>query len=330
MDEQLERAQRRRWTTPGAGAALLPAILLALVGACGGGEKSDRAAVAARTTPVRLRVFAAGSLGPLFERLGAKLAPEGITLAVELGPSRSLARRLSELEPPPDLIAVADRTIFDRWSLPRGEIEPYRVFAYEHMVLAHREAAPRIAEARAGRWAEVLLDSGVRFGTAVAAVAPLGYRTRLVWQLAEQHLGVPRLAARLEAACPPAHQRSAVAALVALVQTGALDYAFLYASTARRAGLGVIALGAAIDLGDPRRDRTYAHAQVRLPALDGKGGVTLRGEAIRYAIARTRRGPHPEAAARVLALLAGEPRTLEAWEQHFGDVLNGRSGDRSP
>jgi molybdate/tungstate transport system substrate-binding protein len=258
-------------------------------------DPGPRAAGAAAPAAT-VRVLAATSLAPAFRALGNELAAAGLRVEVEVGGSRMLARRLADLPTACDVIAVADASIFGAWSLPAGDIVRYEVFASDRLVLAHGQDAPALDLARAGRWWDALLRPGVRFGHAAPDVAPAGYRALLCWQLAERELRRPGLADRLRDACPPGHTRPSLAALAALVTTGELDYAFLYASTAQAAGLGVIELGPSLDFSDPARDAWYAGAETDLAGRTPAERTTLRGSAIRYAIAVTTRTGRPEAA----------------------------------
>jgi molybdate/tungstate transport system substrate-binding protein len=80
---------------------------------------------------------------------------------------------------------------------------------------------------------------------------------------------------------------------VALLQTGALDYAFAYESVARSAGLRWLSLPPSIDLGDETRAAEYARVAVRVPGASPGDTITVRGAPIHFALAILRRAPHP-------------------------------------
>ncbi|RME71900.1 MAG: hypothetical protein D6776_09560 [Planctomycetota bacterium] len=276
----------------GAGLAL---VLFATTFGCGAGAPGGENKTDA------LRVLVATSLAPAVRAIAAPLARAGISLQLETGPSLVLVRKVTDLGQRADLLVLADLSLFEEPPLVAHLDGSPQLVALDRMVLAHRPGAPGLAEARAGRWPEVLLRPAVRFGIAAPDLAPCGYRTLLVWRLAERTMGQHALAARLEAACPAARRRASLGALVALVQSGELDYAFLYASTARAAGLGAIELGPEIDLSDPARADTYA--RVALPR--GAGGAPVRGAPIRCAAAVLRGGAR-ETARRLLQRLRSD------------------------
>jgi molybdate/tungstate transport system substrate-binding protein len=80
--------------------------------------------------------------------------------------------------------------------------------------------------------------------------------------------------------------------LVALLQAGALDYAFAYESVARSAGLRWLALPPSIDLGDEARAAEYARVTVRVAGASPGDSITMRGAPIHYSLAVPRRAPH--------------------------------------
>jgi molybdate/tungstate transport system substrate-binding protein len=138
----------------------------------------------------------------------------------------------------------------------------------------------------------------VRIGRADPALDPNGYRTLMLFQLAEAHYRQPGLARLLEAASPPRYVRPKSADLVALLQSGDLDYAFLYASSAQLAGLRALMLPPEIDLGSPAQAAFYAQARVWLPGASAgaRDSVAFRGEPILYALTIPTRAPHPATA----------------------------------
>jgi molybdate/tungstate transport system substrate-binding protein len=83
-----------------------------------------------------------------------------------------------------------------------------------------------------------------------------------------------------------------------LVQAGELDYSWSYASIARTAGLKYVTLPVEVDLSDPKLEKWYAQASVRLPGKSraGKDSVEFRGEPIVYALTIPNAAPHPRTA----------------------------------
>jgi molybdate/tungstate transport system substrate-binding protein len=178
-----------------------------------------------------------------------------------------------------------------------GYASDYVPFASNAMVLAYTARSAYASEIGPGNWWQILLRPGVRWGHSNPALDPNGYRSQMVFQLAESHYREPGLAMRLERALDPRHVRSSEAQLVGLLQAGELDYAWSYRSLAVTAGLESVALPPEIDLSDPRLAERYATASVRLPGPRLAGdSVEFRGEPIIYALTIPKAAPHPDLA----------------------------------
>lgn len=279
---------------------------------------AEAAPIGARATNDTVVVFAAASLAvPIRAALDSFARRTGTFVQQENGASLELARRITELHRIPDVIALADEEVFPRLLLPRAA-SWYARFARNRMVLAYTDRSAGAARTSAKNWYRVLLEPDVRVGRSDPKVAPVGYRTLAVYRLAEQHYGVPGLAARLEARTPPALIRPNASDLVGLLQAGELDYIVDYESLARANHLRYLRLPAEIDLGDPARAAEYAHASVRVARRTDT--VTYTGAPIVYGIGVPRDAPHAAAGARFLAFLLGaEGRALLG--AHAVDVL---------
>lgn len=271
------------------------ALALLVVG-CGGADGGRTARVpgnpaAASSGP--LEVLAAGSLArALRAALDSFAARTGVPYTLEASGSLELARRFTDLDKRADVLALADEEVFPRLLMPT-HVSWYVRFARNRLVLAHSASARALAEARGDGWRAVLPREGVEVGRSDPDLDPAGYRTLLLFQLAERWYGDSGLARRLEAATPRRHVRPKSAELVALLQAGELDYAWMYESTARGARLPFIALPPAIDLGDESRDADYALARVRVLGTRVGDTLELRGMPIRYGISIPRAAPHP-------------------------------------
>jgi molybdate/tungstate transport system substrate-binding protein len=234
-----------------------------------------------------LVVFNAGSLAkPFNDLLGAfKTKYPDVEPAQENSGSLEAARKLTDLDKIPDVIGVADYGIIPKLLIPKHATW-YGTFARNAMVLTYTDQSTGSGEINGQNWWQVLLRPGIRAGHSDPALDPNGYRTLMVFQLAERFYHQPGLAARLDRAFPPKYIRPKEADLTALVQAGELDYAWSYASIAKTAGLRYVDLPSEINLSDPQLAGWYAQANVRLPGASraGKDSVEFRGEPIVYAL----------------------------------------------
>jgi molybdate/tungstate transport system substrate-binding protein len=242
-----------------------------------------------------LVVFNAGSLAhPVRELLTAFQRRYPAVRAVhESSGSLEAARKLTELGKIPDVIAVADYGVIEKLLIPRFATW-HATFASNAMVLAYTDRSLAAKEVGPENWWQILLRPGVRSGHSNPALDPNGYRTLMVFQLAETHYREPGLARRLTAGVPARHIRPKEADLTALLQAGELDYAWSYRSLAQTAGLRWVELPREINLSDPALASRYSTAAVRLPgaAMRGADSVEFRGEPIAYALTIPSGAPH--------------------------------------
>ena len=272
-------------------------LVLALLAACGGTPAE----------PGPIVVFNAGSLArPLRAALDSFARREGVPVTQENAGSLESARKLTELQRTPDLIALADADVFPSYLAP-AHVDGWVEFARNRMVLAYTDRSRLAAGMGPDSWWRILLEPGVETGRSDPQLDPNGYRTLLVWQLAERHYAQPGLAARLAAASPARNVRPKEADLVALLEAGEFDYIWSYESMARAIGLRFVRLPAAIDLADPESAATYATAQVRVRgATASADSVTFTGKPIVYAFAVPRHAPHPQLAERLARFLLSD------------------------
>jgi molybdate/tungstate transport system substrate-binding protein len=269
------------------------------------------APVRAQTSPAGpLVVFNAGSLAkPFNELLRAFRArhPE-VVPAQENSGSLEAARKLTELGKIPDVIGVADYGVIPKLLIPRHATW-FASFARNSMVLIHTGQSIGAGEVNGQNWWQVLLRPGVRAGRADPTLDPNGYRTLMVFQLAEKFYKQPGLASRLERAHPPKYMRPKEADLTALVQAGELDYSWSYLSIAKAAGLPYVKLPPEVDLSDLKRADWYAQVRVWTPGPRRTAGdsVEFRGEPIVYALTIPTAAPHPQTAQAFVRFIFSPP-----------------------
>lgn len=281
-------------------AAQLMVVHGAMVLAGCGAPDADRAT---RDSEGTLVVFNAGSLAhPLRVALDSFARREGITLAQESAGSLETARKITELQRIPDIVALADEEIFPRLLMPE-HVGWYARFARNRLVLAHTDRSRHAGNITADNWIAVLERPGVQVGRSDPDLDPAGYRTLLLFHLAERHYAEPGLADRLLATAPERNVRPKEVELTGLLQAGELDYVWTYESVAQAAGLRYLRLPDRIDLGSSTDSAFYAGASVRVAGRTPGDTLELRGRPIAYALGVPRGAPHPTLAARAAAFL---------------------------
>jgi molybdate/tungstate transport system substrate-binding protein len=159
-------------------------------------------------------------------------------------------------------------------------------------------------------------------------------------RLAERYYREPGLAERLRRAIPPRNMRPKEIDLVALLQTGELDYAFEYESVARGASLDFVPFPDSVSLGNMRDSSFYRQAAVRVVGHRPGDSITMRGEPIVYALSIPRRAEHPRLGERFVQFLVSDDGRRILRANHLdaleSAVVSGEgapawlSGQRSP
>ena len=253
-----------------------------------------------------LVVFNAGSLArPLKVALDSFAVRYRVRVEQESAGSLESARKLTELGKVPDVIALADADVFPGYLMP-AHVDGYVTFARNRMVVAFTGQSRGQAEITRENWPAVLSRPDVDVGRSDPELDPNGYRTLMVWQLAERARGEPGLAARLAARAPARNVRPKEADLVGLLQAGEFDYIWSYESMARGIGLQWVMLGDSVDLSDPALAGFYAQASVSVRGAAQGTQVTFTGKPIVYAFAVPHAAPHRAVAERFAAFLLSE------------------------
>jgi molybdate/tungstate transport system substrate-binding protein len=297
--------------------------------ACSRGDDRPENATSGEEGP--LVVFNAGSLArPLRAALDTFAAREGVRVEQEQAGSLETARKVTELGRVPDVIALADHEIFPQLLVPE-HASWYVRFARNRMGLAHTPQSRHVDSITPANWWRIVLRPGVETGHSDPNLDPAGYRSLLVMQLAERYYRQPGLAARLQRAVPPRNVRPKEIDLVALLQTGELDYAFEYESVARGASLGFVPFPDSISLGNMSDSAFYDTAIVRIVGHRPGDSITMRGEPIVYALSIPRRAAHPRLAERFVMFLMAEDGRRILRANHL-DALDSVvvSGDDAP
>lgn len=284
-------------------------ILLALAAAaCRDSKTAARSANSGGRDTV-LVYMAASLTTALQAALDSFAVRNDIVVQRESGASLEHARKITELGRIPDVIALADVEVFPQLLMP-AHVSWYAEFARNRMIVGYTDKSRHAAEIDSTNWPKILSMADVQVGRPDPDLAPAGYRTLLLLQLAERYYHSPGLAARVLANAPRRNMRPNAAELAALLQTGELDYIFDYESVATAYGFKALRLPAAIDLGDPTQATEYAKARARVKGK-GNDSATFAGAPIVYALSVPRGAPHPAAAQRLARfLLSADGRRL--------------------
>jgi molybdate/tungstate transport system substrate-binding protein len=226
-------------------------------------------------------IFHAGSLTVPLTKIEKQFetANPGIDIQREAGGSTAMARMISELNKPADIMASADYTVIDKTLIP-GKADWNIRFASNQLVLCYTDQSLYAAD----------LD-------------PCGYRSLMVLQLAEKYYNAPGLYDRLIANRPQENVRPKAKELVSLLKTGKMDYAWEYLSVAVQHNLKYVQLDDHINLGNYKYDKYYQQATVKVTGKKPGTQITRVGKSCTYGITLIKNSPNPSGAVKFLEFM---------------------------
>ena len=277
---------------------------------------------------ITLKVFCAGSLTlPLekikdrFERDFPSYRPSGsltvYRVEVQLEPAGSVqcVRKITDIGKEADVLAVADFSLISKMMVPKYA-DWYLRFAKNRMVLAYTNKSIYADEISSTNWFQILRRQDVRWGFANPNMDPCGYRALWVIQLAEleyndsrifedlveansaitmteeSNIYVYRAPENLEPDVNRLVIKDKSVELVALLESGGLDYAFEYLSVAVQHHLRYIELPESIDLSSENQTYIKLYSMMRASILKGN----LTAAPIHYGVTVPKNAPHPDLA----------------------------------
>jgi molybdate/tungstate transport system substrate-binding protein len=218
------------------------------------------------------------------------------------GGSTKMARMISELHKPADIMGSADFKVIDKTLIP--EYAEWNVrFATNQLVLCYTDKSRFANEVNADNWYNILGRKGVIWGHSDPNLDPCGYRSLMVLQLAEKYYKSPGLYDKLIANRPKKNVRPKSVELVSLLKTGNMDYAWEYLSVAVQHGLKFIKLPDDINLGNYKYDASYKQAKVKVTGKKPGTWMTRTGKSCTYGITLLKDAKNPEAAVAFLEYL---------------------------
>jgi molybdate/tungstate transport system substrate-binding protein len=301
-----------------------------------------------------LRVFCAGSLILPFTELekAFEAANPDIDVQNECHGSIQVIRHVTDLHEAIDIVATADQALIPMLMYTANDPDSghpyanwYIRFAGNRMALAYTPNSRYADEIHAGNWYEILAQPDVKLGLPDPRFDAAGYRALMVLTMTENEYSVNGLynnlfhsaftfpvtrfreEGRVEITVPeilePARASNIVLRggsiqLLAVLESGDLDYAFEYESVIAQHGLLSIPLPNTINLGSAADAGVYSQVQVKLDFQRfASVQPVFQGEPIGYGITIPSNAPQPELAARYIDfLLSPEGRAVMASANH--------------
>lgn len=270
--------------------------------------------------PSVMTIFAAGTLAVPLRQLDSEFERQHPETAVQplFGGSVMMAKRITALHQPADLLAVADYNVIPKYLFGSdgtpGYADWYLGFARNAITFVYTDKSKYAAEITPQNWHQLLARPGVEIGRSNPDTDPSGYQTVQMLDLAERYYKAPGLAPKILANAPPANMRDTETALIAALQLGQIDYLAVYRSDALQHHFRHLDLPAQINLSDPSDADTYAQAVAHTKNGD------LRGRPIVYAITIPSAAAHRDLAEAYLKLLLGPEGQAVFKANGFGTI----------
>lgn len=231
-----------------------------------------------------ITIFHAGSLSyPITEITAAYLAKNpGVAIYTEAAGSVASIRKITELGRQADLLASADHHLIDQLLIPEHADHNIR-FATNSIVIAYNERSLHSGHINSHNWAETLMDTEVHIGSSDPDADPCGYRTLLCLQLEGLRTGKDNLTGLILSG-KRHYLRPKETDLIALLETGTIDYMFIYESVAIQHGMRHIKLSDSVNLSNPALTDWYAQSKVMIRGTEPGSQLEIKGEPITYGI----------------------------------------------
>lgn len=285
-----------------------------------------------------IKVFHAGSLTLPLEEIKAKFEqdfqfyrPPGslvvCSVNVQLEPAGSIqcVRKITDVGKEADVLASADYSLIPEMMMPEYA-DWYLKFARNRMVLAYTNNSVYADEINSTNWYQILRRADVRWGFSNPNMDPCGYRTPWVMQLAELEYNDGQIFEDLieensaitmtregdtyvyiapENLDPNTERlviRDKSVELIALLQSGGLDYAFEYLSVAVQHNLNYIEFSESIDLSSEQQERIEVYSKMKAVTLK----ENLTAKSIHYGVTVPKNAPNPELAEQFVKYMIDE------------------------
>ena len=254
----------------------------------------------------KLIIFHAGSLSIPFKEMGEAFTRQhpGAEVLREAAGSRTCARKITELGEPCDVMASADYSVIENLLIPK--YASWNIsFATNEMAIMYRHDSKYAGEINGQNWYRILLRKGVEYGHSDPNTDPCGYRSQLVWQLAEKYYKVPGLYEKLKADCPLRNVRPKETDLIALLEAGQLDYVFIYKSVCLQHKMPFVQLPDQINLGTSRFADFYKEAGIKINGKTPGTFIKKTGKPMVYGLTIPKNAPHRKLAIQFVAFVLG-------------------------
>lgn len=270
--------------------------------------------------PVKLKgdlvIFHAGSLAVPFREVAQAFMEEhpDVRVLTESAGSVTSARKITDLHRPCDIMASADYAVIDEMLIP--QFADWNIsFARNEMAIVYHDGSRYAEQISTHNWTEILVKPDVFFGRSDPNSDPCGYRSVMTIQLAARYYHLPSLPEQMLLK-DLRFLRPKEVDLIALLESGNIDYIFLYKSVAIQHGLKFVTLPDEINLGNPKLAALYKTVSVDINGKKPGEKITIIGEPMVYGITMPGNAPNKPAAIEFLRFLLSPDKGMKVMESY--------------
>jgi molybdate/tungstate transport system substrate-binding protein len=279
---------------------ILVVLIILILFSCGSNE------IEPGKQTMEVRVLHAGSLSIPFKDMAQafmKKYPQYKVL-LEAHGSRTCARQITDLKRQVDVMGSADSEVIRNLLIP--EYADFCIdFTTNEMVIMYTGKSKFADTVSGDNWYEILLKPGVQYGHSDPNADPCGYRSVLAWKLAETYYKVGNLFQKLSEKMPEKNIRSKEVDLIALLETGELDYIFIYRSVAEQHQAKYVILPDEINLKSVEHKEFYKTASLEITGKKPGEWIEKRGAPMVYGITMPTNAPNPEGGIKFISFVLG-------------------------
>jgi molybdate/tungstate transport system substrate-binding protein len=254
----------------------------------------------------QLIIFHAGSLSVPFKEMKEKFEAENpnVHILLEAAGSVQCARKITDLKKECDMMASADYAVIDQMLIP--EYASWNIqFASNEMAIVYHDDSKYSDIMNDKNWYEILLRDDVIFGRSDPNSDPCGYRAILTTQLAEKYYKIDGLSEKIKTK-DTKYIRPKEVDLIALLESNAIDYIFLYRSVAEQHQLKYVILPDSINLKNSDYNEFYKTVSTDIVGKEPGTTITQTGKAMVYGITILDNAPNKELAEKFLQYALSE------------------------
>jgi molybdate/tungstate transport system substrate-binding protein len=248
-----------------------------------------------------LLIFHAGSLSKSFEEIAAIFKRQNPDVTVRLISASSVeaTKEVSELNQTADVVATSDWIPIKNYLYPTFT-DWYGKFASDKMVVMYTNKSHFAHDINGSNWYYILAMPGVAVARSNPDADPCGYRTLMVWKLAEQYYNRATLYDRLAQNAPGKYVRQQDVDLINSLKFGEIDYAWGYESIAKQNNFPYVNLPDKINLSNETYESFYQTVNVT------SAGQQVNGSVIEYGICVPKAAPERQLANGFVALVLSQ------------------------